>query len=144
MKAWYHTRRGMTEVLGTLRSIAKNYDIKVQYVKSGNFGGYADPHKRIICIRTSGSVRDIISIFFHELAHFHNIETGRFPVFHNRHAWNSKNKRPVGFFQTAWRAEVYTDKVGAQLQSKFFDIPFKAGYKDTSWRREWFNNWIGR
>lgn len=119
--------------LSVLHEIANNFDISLETISflPNNLKGVALLDKRIILIRKGLGDVETINTFFHELAHFHNLETGKFPTYHDPKMWgrNWSQYRTKGFYITAKRAERYTDRLGKKLQHTYFpEIPYRISY----------------
>jgi hypothetical protein len=70
----------------------------------------------------------MFSTFFHELAHITNMDIGKYPLFHNPHlVQNEKNNMELK--RTAWRAELYTEKIGKILMKYYIpDLTYIPWY----------------
>lgn len=114
-----------------LRQIASFYGCKVKFEHrpGGVFIG------KYIKIGYKGTRREIFSIFCHELAHFINWKTGRYPIYHNPKNFDNFHKcfRSYGqLVRYSLNAEIFTDKQGAKLCKEWFPgIKYEILYKNT-------------
>jgi hypothetical protein len=115
-----------------LREIARFYGCHIRFrdQPGGVFGG-----KYIEIGYKAPSLRSIVSVFCHELAHFVNWKTAKYPIYHNpRHFGNL----PAHFthyrslVNYALKAELYTEDVGAELCKEWFPT--------IKYERTYFNN----
>lgn len=118
------------QTIAALRQVAKYYDIRASFTKTlKGVGGFSMSWNRVIIIDTNNRLDRLVSAFFHEIAHIHNYDGKKFWVYHQL---SYRNKYPTGFFQTALRAEMYTDKIGKRLQAIHFPgTKYVDGYKKT-------------
>lgn len=74
----------------------------------------------------------LLSYFFHELAHLYCKYSNKYPLFHTAYLERiPKSKRPY-FLGTIWRAEKYVDNFGQRLmKSHFPSISYYKGYADS-------------
>ena len=115
--------------------IASFYGCEVRFVKHSDGGfWYGDWLEMGI---SHSSVALAVSIFCHELAHFHNWKTGKFPQYHN--IYNHK-QRYRGFknldilAREALKAELYTEKIGKVICQEWFpSIKYVKTYKNNQY-----------
>lgn len=110
-----------------LRQIASFYGCRVRFIRK--HGGFY--HGEFIEVGRGNTLSEILSIFFHELGHFKNWKTGKFAVYHDP---KSKILKQIPDLwkrvRYALRAEIYTEKVGRELQREWFPgIRYHAFYK---------------
>jgi len=99
------TRR---QTLIYFKRIAKLYGVRVHFVNN-NKGGLFNKNLNLITVGKATSLKNFISIFFHELAHFIATQEKKFYIYHVK-------RYPVdAFFRTAWRAENYVERQGCVL-----------------------------
>ena len=144
----------LEEIKKSLRTIARYYGCNIRFTNDSKNEGKWDVYSRRInvptfCFRNSQfQTENIISTFFHEIAHQWNYDNNKFPIYHSKIILK-KNIRALK--STAWRAEVYTDKIGRDLMKIYFPTlkyyPSYGGIEDTPKARkdfkEWVDSWIG-
>lgn len=84
----------------------------------------------------STSMSCVLSSFCHELAHFINWKTGKYPVYHDPRREFQRFRdvfpTPESRARYALRAELYTDRQGKKLLKEWFPrIKYMQGYQDT-------------
>ena len=109
-----------------LRLIASFYGCKVKFKKDYNGGTWHGDY--IVLGPTSKSLSRTFTTFFHEIAHFINWKTGKYPIYHNPKNFMKMKK----FFPKYGRlvryslnAEIYTEKAGARLMKEWLGSRFK-------------------
>jgi hypothetical protein len=110
-------------IISFMRHLAKCYGVKLIMSKKGYEGirGCADCKARAIILYPGWeSDTDLLSTFFHELAHIYSYEMN----IHTRY-----HKGKTCSWKTAYRAECNTDRIGAYFMKCYFpDLKFDAFY----------------
>lgn len=125
------------ELIRYIRTISKDYGVKVSFIKY-SFGGYYDRGR--IFIGKDLPKFELIDTFCHELGHFLNDKEGKYKLYHRFDGKHGINKLGVKrYAQYALKAEVYTEKRAKLLAKKWFPKhKFKASYKNTEFWRGFF------
>lgn len=120
----------------TLNQIASFYGCKVKF--TDDVGGFFGGDYIVVGIKNSryNTKSRIISTFCHELAHFINWKTGKYPIYHNPKNFNKYGS----FFRShtllvrySLRAEIFTDKVGSSLCKEWFpSVKYKVSYTNST------------
>lgn len=135
MKRLYKTTR---EDRRLLRDIAEYYGCRVHF--TNGFGSYFTG--KSILLGQPRDFKDLVSSFCHELSHYIQSQTGKFPIYYNRKRGNYRQDMMKfggvrGFAAYALRAELYTDKVGKKLCKEWFHgVKYQGGYRNTVACRE--------
>lgn len=99
--------------------------MKLQRTRSSIFAGYYNPTDKIIKLNIEMSANELISTFFHELAHFLDHRDGLFKTFYS----NSVPKYVIR--RMALKAERHADKRGAKECKKYFPkVKFMYQYRN--------------
>ena len=129
-------------IIDSLRCIASDYNSNVIVRRLVKSSGFFEKNGRKLVLSNAWkadehTIADFISTFFHELAHQCNYDNYKYPQYHR---YNNSKRR--AFKLTAWRAELYTDKVAKVLMAVYFpDIPYQQSYTED--RKDWFNKYWG-
>lgn len=117
-----------------LRTIAMSYGCKVIFTNGKN--GFFWDGNRIIINNQSYTFSGLLSGFFHELAHYVNWQTGRYPIYHNPKNFGKMHKLFSSYdrmIRYSLNAEIATDKLGAKMLKEWFpNIKYKYAYKNTN------------
>lgn len=124
-----------------MKDTAQEYGLRLIFRYRQSPGGTWDKNNKLITLSSDWKYRrttisDIISIFFHELAHQVNWQEGRYWVYHHDGYEND-----LRFKLTAWKAERYTDKIGRLLMKSYVPgIRYRPAYckSDKTWFRKWW------
>jgi hypothetical protein len=77
--------------------------------------------------------RWVVSLFCHELAHFINWKTGKYPLYHNPKNFGKMKKlfpKYGRLVRYSLNAEIYTEKIGAELCKEWFPrVKYERYYK---------------
>lgn len=115
-----------------LRDIASFYGCKVFFKKDYNGGTWCGDY--IVVGSNKSSYSMILSVFFHELAHFINWKTNKYPIYHNPKNFDKMHKIIPQFFKRvrySLNAEIATEKLGAKLMKEWFPkVKYTAYYKN--------------
>jgi hypothetical protein len=98
-----------------LKTVATLYGCKA-YFKENGLKGTWDGNRIIICSRIKE--QDLISVFFHELAHYKNWKDKSFATYHTPSNFSKINKVYSSykeFLAYALNAEIHTDQVARKL-----------------------------
>ena len=126
-----------------LRRVASFYGCRAYFIdarEDGYWNGYD-----CIYIGTAKTFEKVVSIFFHELAHYVNSQTNRYPHYHNLKLFKQLRKRlSYGrFVRYCLRAELYTDQVGRELLREWFPtIRYRPCYRNTRADYEFLNGYF--
>lgn len=125
-----------------LRKIARLYGVRVRFYKGGDGSGTAHLAKRYVTVSMNDVTMEYIAgVVFHEIAHLVNKDTCKFPIYHSPREWN-KRKPTAAFLRTAFRAEMYTEKIGKRLMKIHMPwLKFKYAYGDKE-SKQWLKNYI--
>ena len=119
-----------SELKKAMRQIAGFYGCKVRF-KDQLGGAWAGPY---IVVGTLGNMTVQVSVFAHELAHFINWKTGRYPRYHDPKTFNTFHKRFKHLGQAvryALNAEIFTEIEGKKLCKEWFPkIKYITSYRD--------------
>lgn len=130
----------------SLKTIAKIYGVKIFFKKGFNGGAFCPNY--IIVDSTSYTLNNIISTFFHELAHYVNFKTNKYPLYHKIHNINKLRKiipEYNRFIRYCLNAELYTEKVGKKLMKEWFPtLKYKTIYKNNKESYEFLNGYYLR
>lgn len=117
-------------LIKNFKEMSKNNGVKLR-LKKNYSGGFYSPFNRTIIIGIAGNIEWTASVFFHELAHVINYDNKKFPIYHSIKELN-KSKPSTNFLRTAYRAEVYTEKVGKFLMKKYYsNLKYKVSYDNS-------------
>lgn len=131
--------------------IAKEYGIKVHFYTKEGYAIGIGFHKVNFKKRTdsihllySPRVKNLLSVFFHELGHSFCYRNGIYPLYHNfkvRHRkgepyWSQRELR--GKINTGFKAECFVDRWARDEMDKHFpDLIYCAGYLNQPDAKEW-------
>lgn len=120
------------EERGLFRQIAGFYGCKMKF-KKGIGGVWYGKH--IDLDTQSYSFEHLVSLFCHELGHFVNWKTGKYPIYHNPKNFNKMHTLFPDYgrlVRYSLNAEIYTEKVGKRLCKEWFpDVKYLIYYKNT-------------
>jgi hypothetical protein len=116
-----------------LRLIASFYGCKLKF-SDKVVGGFWYGDSITMCTKRP-SFASIVSVFFHELAHFINWKTGKYPLYHNLSSFNKLDKIFPSYkrrVRYCLNAEICTEKLGEKLLKQWMPgIKYKVYYKNT-------------
>lgn len=111
--------------------IAREAGADLTWHYKGKYGYYI-PGTNKICVGAVGSVRSLVTIFCHELAHYRNFLDGKYYAYHHLvgKKFMRRFKTKDAVITYALNAEIYTDKRGRRICKELFpDIKFKRSYR---------------
>ena len=128
--------------MNMLATIASFYGCEVKF-DSKRSGGFWLGES--IVVGTSSNTGDVISTFCHELAHFINWKTGKFPIYHNPNNFEHMDEIFPHYSKRvrySLQAEIFTDKQGKKLCKEWFPrIKYRTTYKNTKACYEFLNGY---
>jgi len=116
-----------------LRIIAAKMGCKIMFKRCVD-EAEVDLYKYIIYLDKDLNNNKLISLFCHELAHIISKCAGKFPIYHN-------DIYGSNFFRTAYRAEVFVDKIGKKICSILYPkVKYKGFYDGSKYSKKWFKD----
>jgi len=119
----------MTELHRYCEDIATMFGARIEWLE-GNQGGYWN-HGEVISVGAGGGERMVANVFCHEMGHYLNWREGKYPLMHSQTpTYQDHFKTFNQSISYSHRAEIYTDKRGAELMKMFFPrFKYKAFYQ---------------
>lgn len=146
-------------VKAILFRLAKHYDVQLKISDKGVTGGWSAPKSGKIYIHTNlldspvyhgEQLSNILSIFFHEVAHCLNYRNKKYEAFHsfdNRGIRCNSLETIKKVIRTAIKAEKYTDSVGRRLMKKHVPFETFVSFYETEkgqklLKENWLSFWV--
>lgn len=121
-----------------MKLIASFYGCKVKFT---NYDGGGRWELDYIEVGPADTRNKIYTVFCHELAHFINWKTDKYPLYHTtlqhttimrRQSWTTEQ-----YARYALRAELYTETIGKKICNEWFPkIQYKGWYKNRRYCKE--------